>query len=228
MDHFKHGHCRMLILASVLLIAHGQAACPAYIFVELAPPVSISSAAFGESNGEQVGEVVWQNMIYHAALWSGSPASLLDLHPSGFMNSSCSANSGFQQVGYGETWTNFDQPHALLWSGSAASVVYLHPAGYSRSEALGVSGGKQYGFGYHIQSQQSHALMWSGSAASVVDLHPAGYDDSSIGGAYGDQQVGQGIRTGLRAVLWHGTALSAVDLTPPGYFGATAVGVGNG
>jgi hypothetical protein len=131
--------------------------------VDLHPAVATSSEAFGTFGGQQVGYAN-VNGVYHAALWSGTAASWVDLHPPGVTPTSYAfAISDGQQVG-----TVGD--YAALWTGTAASEVGLHPEGASQSGAYGVSAGQQVGYTADAQGGR-HAALWSGTAASWVDLH---------------------------------------------------------
>jgi|SRR4051812_14685140 hypothetical protein len=171
------------------------------------------SEALGISGDQVVGYAETTYPAYpgplRALLWTSS--GVVDLHPSGFEQSTATATDGVQQVGDGDG-------HALLWSGSANSVVDLHPlGGYIWSRAHGVSGGQQVGMGvYGVLgiSAREHALLWKGSAESVVDLHPSGFSESKALAVAGGQQVGLAITAdGLfHALLWNGTADSVVDL----------------
>jgi hypothetical protein len=63
---------------------------------------------------------------------------VVDLHPSGFIESTAYGVSAGQQVGWGFTGS---RAHALLWTGSADSVVDLHtflPPEFTASTALGI------------------------------------------------------------------------------------------
>jgi len=75
----------------------------------------------------------------HALLWKGSAASVVDLHPSGFVDSEAKGVSHRRQIGDGNGEDG--HVHALLWSGSAASVVDLNvflPAGLTEAIATGI------------------------------------------------------------------------------------------
>ena len=156
--------------------------------VDLHPAGFTSSLAWGVGSGQQVG----YGFIHystnkkggssvsqcHALLWTGSAASVVDLHPTGFTSSAAYRVSGGHQVGYG-TCTDGIQ-HALVWAGSAASVVDLHPAGFTSSIARGINGVQQVGYGFYSDGTQ-HALLWAGNAASVVDLNtflPTGFTNA--------------------------------------------------
>lgn len=158
---------------------------------------------------------------FHALLWSGSPGSVIDLHPAGLSGIDQSVAYGLsatQQVGQG--YSNLGSPnpigHALLWNGSAASVVDLNPTslpGITSSLASATDGAHEVGWS-SPGTQAHHALMWSGSAASAVDLNPGGFATSMAFGVGGNQQVGMGLTAsgGGGALLWTGSAASAVQL----------------
>jgi hypothetical protein len=174
-----------------------------------------------------------------ALLWSGTAASVVDLHPtnlSGFVSSQANGVSMDQQVGAGEIMQGTDlASHALLWTGTAASAVDLNPtnlSGFDNSSAFGTDGAHQVGTGGGTGTlDHNHALLWHGSANSAIDLHPtnlAGYSDTVAYGVGGDQQVGVGggSATGGQdhAFLWTGTANSAADLNPAGSVTSIAYG----
>jgi probable HAF family extracellular repeat protein len=192
--------------------------------IDLNPPSSAGSNAYGVSNNQEVGAAY----AGHAVLWSGTAASAVDLHPAWATGISLAQGTdGTRQVG----WTSRSGIHATFWSGTAASAVDLHPAGYENSQAFGVSATKQIGYGsFGNVGNNWHALLWSGTAASVVDLHPAQLQLglSFAFGIGGNQQVGYGNGNGNgiddHAVLWTGTAASAVDLNPTDYLRSHAFG----
>src|SRR5262249_32901193 len=62
---------------------------------------------------------------WHALLWNGTPDSVIDLHPSNYVQSYAYAASVAGQVGYGIARPQLND-HALYWNGSASSVVDLH------------------------------------------------------------------------------------------------------
>jgi hypothetical protein len=147
----------------------------------------------------------------HAALWHGTAASFVDLHPPGYYLSAAEATSGQEQVGYVQAGPSTQQ-HAVLWRGSAQSMVMLEPTGAVSSDALAAVPGLQGG---SVQFPTSlHAGLWSGTAASFVDLNPSGVLNSWINGMAPGQQVGA--VTPMHAALWRGTAASFMDLNPPG------------
>jgi hypothetical protein len=164
-------------------------------------------------------------------LWTGTAASVVDLHPVGFSRSQGTGVFGGQQVGVGI----LDLPtglirHALLWTGSAQSFVDLHSSGYSFTLALGIFGNQQVGLGKPIGTDGQHALLWTGSATSVVDLHPRGFVDSQASSVSHRRQVGEGSGEDghIHALLWRGSAASVVDLNvflPAGFTEAIATGI---
>src|SRR5207253_2479363 len=92
----------------------------------------------------------------HALLWSGSASNVVDLHPSGFVNSEATGTSGSQQVGDGFGAPISNLRHALLWSGTAASVVDLHPSGFAQTVGTGISGNQQVGYGFGPATRFDH------------------------------------------------------------------------
>jgi hypothetical protein len=187
------------------------------------------SIARAIAGNQQVGNINYyfqtsyeQIIIEHAALWRGTPASVVDLHPSinGLKRSYANDTDGSRQVGYGYfSIPNNTSPYrALLWSGTAASAVVLHPAGYTHSFAEGVKGNQQVGYAFNTLrgNGYSRALLWRGTAASVVSLHPAGYSATTALATNGSMQVGSGGPPSSpyqsHALRWSGTAKSVLDL----------------
>lgn len=214
------------------------AACLA-LMPALATPASASwtvrvlnaapSQAIGVFGGQQVGStsiLTYDNIaaephLYnHAALWTGTPASWMDLNPAGADQSEAYGVSGGQQVGYARMGS---VAHAGLWSGTATSWTDIHPAGADESYAYGVSGEQQVGWAY--MGIHRHAGLWTGTAESWVDLNPAGADESYASGVADGQQVGE---VNGHASLWTGTAGSWVDLNPAGADESYAIGVADG
>lgn len=219
--------------------------------IDLNPP-SWASQAFAAAGGQQVGFGTLLGHVQgrttqapdHALLWASSATSVVDLHPSQYVDSRARGVSQGTQVGYGDV-SGLGQidPHALLWYGSAQSVVDLHPAGFINSEAWAVSGSQQVGFATLPNGSITHALLWAGSAASVVDLHPSAYVYSAASAINGGKQAGYGFvadpnapvlmaSVGLtgytHALIWSGSANSVIDLNqflPAGYTDAVASGV---
>src|SRR3954462_11327709 len=103
----------------------------------LHPPNWTYSKASATDGTRQVGYVEGQNPPYsgrRAALWSGTPESLVLLWPlSDWGSSEAFSIAGTQQVGYldrsfcGNEGGCTYRIHAALWSGTAESWVDLHP-----------------------------------------------------------------------------------------------------
>lgn len=194
----------------------------AWTVTDLHPTGPFESFGQGVSGGGQVGWVNYGDT--HAAFWSGSAASFVDLHPAVASDSRAHAADGAIQAGYVVIGT---QPHASIWSGTAASWIDLNPPGLNPSVVFGINGGTQVG--YVSVSNKRNAAKWTGSAASIVNLHPAGATQSAANGVYGGTQVGYaGIGGSNHASKWTGTAGSWVDLHPAGATSSSATCAANG
>ena len=176
----------------------------------LDPGVEWTEAFGGDATG-QAG-ALGVNGFPHAALWNGTAASLVDLHPAGYFSSRCAAARGGVQGGWAQTATG---DHAGVWSGSAGTWSDLHPNGYDSSRISGVDGATRVGAAITSNPFMVHAGLWNGS--SFTHLHPTGASLSWAYACRGNQQVGVVQNSGVsRATLWTGTATSGVDLTPAG------------
>jgi hypothetical protein len=186
-------------------------------------PVSPPNSLYSASSGG--GRVLAMSATHQfgsaggkAAIWSGTPASYMNLNPTGMVNSEILAASSAQQAG----WTKApgqDRWTATLWSGSAASAVSLAPLNSIGSKTQAMTETHQGGFvmyqGQPGEGTISHAAMWQGTASSFLDLNPPGYVGSGITGMFGDQQVG-GAQAGPfgRAAMWLGTPESFRTMHP--------------
>lgn len=155
----------------------------------------------------------------HAALWSGTAESFVDLNPPGAIDSSIGAMSSTQQGG----WARFDPngnvyTHAGIWSGTPDSFEDLQPAGpeYSHSAISAMTETQQGGQYFGTAAPYGHAALWSGTADSMVDLRPGDFFSSAITGMADVFQVGYinigGDFPDQRAALWTGTSDSFLDL----------------
>lgn len=156
-----------------------------------------------------------------AAVWYGTAASRVELHPAqATMGSFLVATTGIEHVGDIHIGNSFivDNHHAGFWP--LGGFIDLNPTGATRSTARGISGGKQVGGAAIGVTPNYHAALWSGTAASFVDLHPAGATDSLAFGISGNQQAGH---AGGHAGIWFGTAASFVDLHPTGASSSSAL-----
>lgn len=175
------------------------------------------SYAIGTSGAQQAGSVNFGFGFvsdFRAALWSGTAASRVDLHPAGAAQSEVLAISGTQQVGYAEFGP---AGRAGLWKGTGGSWIDLSPGGASSSMAFGTSGSQQVGFAIFGSDNTTHAGLWSGTGESWVDLSPdisfMGQWSSCALSVAGTQQAGYAWLGSLSmAILWTGTAESWVQL----------------
>ncbi len=170
-------------------------------------------------------------------LWKGTPASALDLtptgHTGGFVYGGYWTQQGSRQVGQVDG-------HAVIWSGTPDSASDINPSGYSgslaRAGALTLSGGDSQ-VGYALPTGANfngrHAIYWAGDAGSAIDISPAGAAYSEAKATNGSMIVGFDslVSTGsfYRAVAWTGPdRLQAIDLhalLPAGEF-ETSVATG--
>ena len=195
---------------------------PAGIWNDSIARATAGSQQVGNINYIGQGEDPSTTLIIHAALWNGSPESVLDLHPplTDCDRSYGEDTDGVHQVGYGYFGTpdSLSPYRALLWEGSAASAVDLHPPAFTHSFAEGVWGDEQVGYAFNTVEGDGYtrALLWQGSAESVTSLHPDGLLASTAYATNGTQQVGFGETAGLpstaHALRWSGTKDSAFDL----------------
>jgi hypothetical protein len=171
----------------------------------------------GIGDGQQVGD---NNSLQtgggsHALLWSGTPESLIDLHPQGWSASYMTGVAGGRQSGFVEPGDG--RVFAAMWSGSADSMVLLHPQGWGNSQLLGISLRDQVGWVNQPRDFRL-AARWQGTAESMVLLHPGGpYLSSQAFDTDGTEQVGRAAIGQIRPALWRGSRESFVDLTPPGF-----------
>jgi hypothetical protein len=128
----------------------------------------------------------------HAALWLGTPESVVDLHPAGAEWSTARATDGVLQGGYVD-WEATNTITPVIWNGSAQSMINLRPGGY----------GYLYGMAPGVQVGQVDepgaikAALWRGSAASFVDLSPPGIGGSRLRATTGRVHVGAFGQSGL-------------------------------
>jgi hypothetical protein len=155
-----------------------------------------------------------------AALWYGTAASYVSLHPPGMVRSGALGVRGNMQVGgVAPTW---EGGFPVVWRGTPESMVNLHPATSVRnSTARATDGILQGGMSEHYSGPWivQQAAIWNGTAASHINISPGGAP-SVVHAMASGVQVGelQGI---VRAALWRGTAESWTDMHPPGQSGAS-------
>jgi MYXO-CTERM domain-containing protein len=201
-----------------------------YVVMDLHNPPYANSVVYGSVSGQQGGFVYTTEgdpsdpfPDAHAAIWSDSAASFLDLHPTGLGKSSqIYATSGANQVG---SVFHFDgTSRAALWSSTAAFVDQT-PATAYQAFANAVSGSRQAGRSDTFDDTHNfliqHALLWSGTS-TAVDLHPVAYKGSEALGLSGLRVVGRATdNTGIdHPAIWtNGTQGGFLDLTPSGFQG---------
>jgi len=137
----------------------------------LHPAAATSSGASAIDGERQYGLVIVGTT--HAAMWSGTSDTFVDIHPAGYNRSWIGGAADDQAVG---TAVLADVQHAGLWAGSASAFLDLHPPGAGSSEATAAEGGVQVG------RVNARAAAWIGNAASFVDLGaflPPGFSSSS-------------------------------------------------
>jgi hypothetical protein len=195
--------------------AHAQ-----WTVTNLHPAGAVQSRAWSVRGGQQVGQAFYPIGISHAAIWSGSAASFVDLGTAVGTGAWARGLGSGQQCGVADN-------RGILWSGSASSWVDLTPAGANGSALYNMHGGHEVGWAFI--SSVPHASLWSGTPASWVDLQPPGAMDSAAQGVYAGQQVGYVNFVGqYHASLWNGTAASWVDLSPLGSTSSRALAVYDG
>jgi hypothetical protein len=153
------------------------------IYVDLTPTgIGGGGIVYGIDATQQVG-----NMGGHAALWSGTPDSFVDLHPAVATYSAAYGVSGSLQVGTAHI-AGVDRP--ALWSGTSNSFTDLTPPGASGGFGHAASGAKQAGS--VMINGSTHAALWSGSVASFMDLQAvlgSDYTNSTANAVWTDGQT---------------------------------------
>jgi len=146
------------------------------------PDPARQTRALATAGDVQVGEY-GRNWSLHAALWRGTSASMVDLHPTppaGYppdvqVSTASGAGDG-QQVGT-VSWkkTELATPvgRAALWTGSAASFVDLTPARFKQAWARACARGFQVGWATRLArtTEGLRAILWNGSTGDFLDLH---------------------------------------------------------
>jgi hypothetical protein len=175
---------------------------------ELHPGVA-SSVVYDLSGTQQAGYTVAFSAT-HAAVWSGTASSWVDLHPVGATESVAWTTNGSQQGGYSVI---AGVTRATLWNGNAAAFTHLHPMNATFSLVYDMTPTTQVG--YASVGGTRRASLWNSSASSWIDLHPGGAQESFALAVSGTQQGGYVVGWGgLRASLWNGSSESWVDLHP--------------
>jgi hypothetical protein len=173
--------------------------------VDLTPASGIlTSEGNAIAGDQQVGYVTfpYPNDRPTAALWRGTAASHVNLHPVGAQQSYAFATDGMYQGG---TVSMQGVGHAALWNGSAASLVSLNPAGSTSAAIRAMVPGTQAGYARMPGNPNSQAAVWHGSAATYINMNPEGAAWSEIHGTTGSIHVGKAWFSSLPdALLWWG------------------------
>jgi uncharacterized membrane protein len=143
-------------------------------FMSLHPAMGfLRSFAAGVSGNYQVGSGVTPGSFgtdgpQHALAWSGTAASVMDMHPMGWSQSGAVDVSSYGTVGFGMQQSN-SNPHALLWRGTPAAGIAIrdlhgaipNSANYSHSWAYGINAnGDIVGEARIANSNNSDGVLW--------------------------------------------------------------------
>lgn len=175
----------------------------------LGSPNAYASHVFGGEGGQQVGiSIASWTAPQNAALWNGTAASFVNLHPAGADWSKAVGVSGIHQYG---TVVKDGRIQASRWSGTADSWISLTPSIARESWIVAAGDGQQVG--YADTGVSRSAYVWSGTAESATALPGA-----TLQGVGGGAQVGYDFSDDgwFRAALWRGTPESKVVLHPAG------------
>lgn len=178
----------------------------------LAPAGFWGSTGKGGVATQQAGSALVAYSQPRAAIWNGSAASFVNLHPLGAVDSQLEATDGVRQAGWVTDNNGF---YAGVWSGSAATYVGLHPAGAQFSRALGVDGAQVVGWAAYPPFNQPQAALWAGAGGGYIDLNPASATASIVWDVANGVQCGSAVVAGSNvAALWTGSPGSFVSLNP--------------
>lgn len=186
-----------------------------YVNLHPADPAILGSQANAVHGDRQGGTIRTIDEEDHAAIWSGTAESLVDIHPPSATSSYIHGMWGDQQVGYA---TGLPLSHAGVWTGTAESFVDLHPDqfGPDASQGWNTDGTQQVGWMTFVnQGFTNNPVVWSGTAESAVNLLPAGWVSGQAFGVFGGRQVGSARAADgedLRAIVWDGSADAFTDL----------------
>lgn len=234
-SHIKRASC-VALFASLIALgpitdSHAQST---WTVTTLHPPGAATSSRLESAGPLQGGYINLGVSVTNAAVWDGTPSSIVNLHPPGSTRSLVQGGGDGQQVGRASFASLTVPTRAMLWTGSASSMVDLHPAGWAFSEATDAGGGQQVGVAQFSAAFVTSAVMWTGTAESFVRLDPPnGTGASRALGTDGVQQVGTwvggfGGSSAIKAALWSGSAASHVDLHPAIGLLSTASAVNQG
>jgi hypothetical protein len=197
---------------------------------DLNPAGASASEGYGVDAFREAGSF-WTNGYRHAALWSGSPDSVVDLHPAGVSHSRCLDLNGTLQGGY-VIFPGQEQRGgtAALWSGDAQSFLNLQPPQATLGSSVDSLGGPQPVGHATLGDGVSHGVIWlsTNSPGMLTDLTPSGAYYSIARAADADSQSGYAQFGASHAALWRGSAASFVDLHPATASASAVVGASGG
>jgi|GEM_PF-4762333 hypothetical protein len=123
--------------------------------------------------GNQAGFTATSSGGRRAALWAGTEASHVNLHPTGFLNSEANGISAGRQYGFARTLAKV--PNAGYWAGTAGSFVNLHQAAFTETRASSGDGTYQAGSGIATNDAKWRVNIWKGTAARRSIAMPGTY-----------------------------------------------------
>lgn len=234
-----------LLVAGLALPAMAQQ----YQAIILNPTGATEAFAYGAGNGQQVGTArspaTGDNT--HAALWTGTAGSYIDLNPTieinGFPFSGTFAYGagGGQQVGNAILGP---RTVAVLWTGTANSVVVLARPDMAYSTVSDTDGTTQVGQAQAndpVLGLSNYAFAWTGTPESATFMHPdspIGFYESTAFKVRGTRAIGTAtdLNEQYAAILWTSFSPSGAIVLRSAEFaetvgsdvlGTTAVGYGH-
>ena len=141
---------------------------PTHEFAYSLHPAGYRNSWAGAVDGEyQFGSASLPFAVVHAAMWHGTSASFVDMHPSWAGNSSIVDASDGQQIGVVNQWNN---PHAVIWEGSPESILDVNPVGAISSTLSACDQGLQIGSAIFPDDPSAQPGIWASSAHSFTSL----------------------------------------------------------
>lgn len=217
--------------ASVVTVTTPAPTPRSWEVVNLHPSWSLSSSISAVADGVQLGagsvEMPPHGAVSRPVIWSGTPASAVDLTPSNSAGGALLAGDADVQVGWW-WWPYNCQPytcyhrHGAMWNGTPESHDDVHQSGREYSVVSDTDGATHVGTVSWDDESGNHyarAGLFPPPNHTYRSLHPADYSNSSANAIDGEHQFGSantpfpGPRT--HAAMWTGTAESFVDLDPP-------------
>jgi len=210
---------RTSVLPSLAALTLASAALAQFTATSLHPAGATESSSLGigmtPTGLRQVGAVTIAS-VTRAALWTGTPASFVDLNPAG-VGSIAYAISGNTQVGVAFAGS-FNV--ASTWSGSAASWTNISGGAASTAYAIddGLIGGT-----FTVSSNTNAACQWqNGVRTQVSGTTLTGVDN---GARVGNQRTGSFPVYSTAAGFLPSGSFTSINLHPAGAHGSAATGI---